>query len=49
MTLVSDLHEALKKEEFLLYLQPQVDIQDREKGILWAEVLVGGSQPGRSC
>ncbi len=40
MTLVSDLHEALKKEEFLLYLQPQVDIQDREKGILWAEVLV---------
>lgn len=40
MTLISDLHEALRKEEFILYLQPQVDIQKSEQKVLWAEVLV---------
>ena len=39
MMLSADLHEALKREEFILYFQPQLEIQKNSAGTVNAEVL----------
>lgn len=40
MELISGMKDALKNEEFLLYLQPQISIQDIPDPVICAEVLV---------
>ncbi len=45
LTLESDLHDAIEKKEFVLYYQPQVDIQSKK--IMGAEALLRWQHPTR--
>ncbi|PTB83546.1 bifunctional diguanylate cyclase/phosphodiesterase, partial [Sulfurovum lithotrophicum] len=43
LTLVNDMHKALKNNEFILYYQPQLDISSEK--IIGAEVLIRWNHP----
>lgn len=46
--LAGDLREALQQEAFLMYLQPQVDIQNHGTDEIRAEALVRWNRPGQN-